>query len=349
MSALASRPLGVSGLPILPLSFGTADFGGPLQGEDPTDLVAAAVERGITLFDTAEGYTDGCSEVELGRAVARLGVRDELLILSKAAYPQGIPGECRASRAQLIKACDASLRRLGMDWIDIYVLHRPWFDIRHEETLTALTELVRAGKIRYFGASHYPAWKLVEGMLLAQRAGIPGYLIEQPPYNLLDRRVENDVARVCLDYGIALITASPLGGGILAGVYNSGSIPPGSRADVWRDRPYRQRVNDAAIDIARQLAALAAGAGITPSQLALAWLVRQPAVTSALIAPKSQAELADNCAVLDLDLDADLLASVDALVPAGTFVSDFFSASGWTLGQTRWGRGDASARAGETR
>ncbi|MBU6146928.1 MAG: aldo/keto reductase [Actinomycetales bacterium] len=349
MPTLASRPLGASGIPVLPLSLGTADFGGPLQGEDPTELVAAAIARGLTLFDTAEGYTDGRSEEELGRAVARLGIRDQILILSKAAYPQGVPGECRASRSALIRACDASLRRLATDRIDIYVLHRPWFDIRHEETLAALTELVRAGKIRYFGASHYPAWKLVEGMLLAQRAGVPGYLVEQPPYNLLDRRVENDVSRVCLDYGIALITASPLGGGILAGIYNDGNIPPGSRADVWRDRPYRQRVNEAAIGIARRLAALAESAGITPSQLALAWLVRQPAVTSVLIAPKSQAELADNCAVLDLAIEADLLASVDALVPAGTFVSDFFSASGWTLGQTRWGRPGVTSGSGGDR
>ena len=191
-----------------------------------------------------------------------------------------------------------------------------------------MDELVAAGKVRFVGASTYPAWKVMEGLAVAREQGLPSYVSEQPPYNLLDRRIENELVPLCRTYELAILPWSPLAAGILAGRYDSAdTVPESSRAA--RREPMRQRITDAGLEVARQLGELARERGLTTSQLALLWVKDQPGVTAPIVGPRTMAQLDDALGILDRALDDDARAACDELVHPGNAVSDFHNTTGW--------------------
>ncbi len=244
---------------------------------------------------------------------------------SLAAWQQG------NSRKHVLDAVDASLRRLQTDYIDLYQLHSPDPNTPINETLRAMDDLVRAGKVRYIGCSTHPAWMVMEAIMVSERYGLARYISEQPPYNLLDRRIENELVPLAERYGMALLPWSPLAGGILAGRYNDPeSLPEDSRlARSGRDSMFGQRVTRRGVEVARELAPIAQERGLTISQLALLWCKDQPAITSPIIGPRTMDQLTDALGVLEHHLDDETRARLDALNPPGNAVSDFHNSNNW--------------------
>ena len=226
------RLLGRSGIRVSPLCLGTMNFGGPTPEDEAIRIIHAALDRGINFMDTANMYNDGESERVVGKALKQGNRRDQVILATKCFWPVGDgPNDRGLSRYHILRACEDSLRRLQTDHIDLYQMHRPDFDVPIDETLSALTDLVRQGKVCYIGCSTYPAWKVMEALMVSERKGYARYTTEQPPYNLLDRRIENELVPLALEYNLGLLPWSPLAMGILAGRYPlDGSLPEGSRA-----------------------------------------------------------------------------------------------------------------------
>ena len=250
------RPLGPTGVAIAPLVLGAMNFGEPTPRDESIAMIDRAIDGGITMIDTADVYVNGDSEKIVGDTLAANGRRDDVLLATKVGMPRGKaePGTWHR-REHIVTSCDRSLASLRTDHIDLYQLHRPSFDVPQEETLAAMDELVTAGKVRFVGASTYPAWKVMEGLAVAREHGLPSYVSEQPPYNLLDRRIENELVPLCIKYGIAILPWSPLAGGILAGRYNAngsgGHFPEGSRAERM-GTVFQDRVTERGLDAAQQ-------------------------------------------------------------------------------------------------
>jgi len=323
------RPLGPTGLNIAPLVLGAMNFGEPTPRDESIAMIDRAIDGGITLIDTADVYTGGTSEQILGDALVANGRRDDVLLATKVGMPRGKaePGTWHR-REHIVASCERSLESLKTDHIDLYQLHRPSFDVPQEETLAAMDELVSAGKVRFVGASTYPAWKVMEGLAVAREQQLPSYVSEQPPYNLLDRRIENELVPLCQTYGLAILPWSPLAAGILAGRYDSADVmPDGSRAA--RVERTRVRVTQAGLDVARRLAELASERGLTTSQLALLWVKDQPGITAPIVGPRTMAQLDDALGILGRTLDDDARAACDELVHPGNAVSDFHNTTGW--------------------
>jgi aryl-alcohol dehydrogenase-like predicted oxidoreductase len=243
------------------------------------------------------------------------------------------PNDQGNSRYHIIRACEDSLRRLQTDHIDLYQLHRPSLTVPQDETLRALDDLVRSGKVRYIGCSTHPAWMVMEAVHISDGLGIARYISEQPPYNLLDRRIENELIPLALKYGLAILPWSPLAGGILAGKYSlemleDDSFPESSRAaraGGW----FRSRVTRAAVVAADKVEKMAAERGITAAQLATLWCKDQPGVTSPIIGPRTMAHLDEALQVLELDLSAEDAGLLDEIVHPGNAVADFHNSNPW--------------------
>ena len=315
----------IGSLRVSVVGLGGNNFGMRIDATASERVVHAALDAGINFFDTADIYGSTKSEEFLGRALA--GRRDRAIVATK--FGMAVDEQRKGAQPEYVKrACDDSLRRLGIDHIDLYQLHRPSFDVPQEETLAAMDELVTAGKVRFLGASTYPAWKVMEGLAVAREQGLPSYVSEQPPYNLLDRRIENELVPLCQTYDLAILPWSPLAAGILAGRYDSAEVmPEGSRgARVERTR---ERVTEAGLDVARQLGALARDRGLTTSQLALLWVKDQPGITAPIVGSRTMAQLDDALGILDRTLDDDARAACDELVHPGNAVSDFHNTTGW--------------------
>ena len=288
------------------------------------------MDAGINLIDTSNSYAKGETECIIGRALVASGRRDQLLIATKAHYPVGPgPNDCGNSRLHLIKACEDSLRRLQTDHIDLYQLHRPSFDIPIDETLSALTDLVRQGKVRYIGCSTTPAWKALEAILVSEMKGYVRFVSEQPPYNLLDRRIENEMVPMCREYGLGILPWSPLAMGILAGRYaDAANMPTNSRGSL-RGGIYAERVTARGIEVGNRFVQLAKDNGISPAQLAVLWVKDQPGVTAPLIGPRTLEQLEHFLPVLEMTLDDATRAACDDLVPPGSAVADFHNSAPW--------------------
>ena len=325
------RLLGRTGVRVSPLALGTLNLGGGTSEGEGIRLVHAALDAGINLVDTADVYHAGLSEQIVGKALA--GRRDRVVLATKVHGRMGDgPNDQGNSRLHIIRACDASLRRLGTDYIDLYQVHRPSPDVPVEETLGALTDLVRAGKVRYIGCSTHPAWMVMEALAASERCGFARYVSEQPPYNLLDRRIENELVPLAERYHLALLPWAPLAQGVLAGRYRAGQpLPADSRAvrDPGRARIYAERVTGRGIEIGERFAALAREHGRTPGQLALLWCKDQPAVTAPILGPRTLEQLAELLPVLEMSLSPAERQACDALVPAGGVVVNFHNTAPW--------------------
>lgn len=325
------RTLGRTGVRVSPLCLGAMNFGGPTPEADSIAIIDAALDAGINFIDTANVYNAGESERIVGEALARDGKRQQVVLATKVHGEMGTgPNDRGNSRYHIMKACEDSLRRLRTDHIDLYQMHRPALDIPQDETLRALDDLVRQGKVRYIGCSTFPAWMVMEALAISERYNLARFICEQPPYNLLDRRIENELIPLAQRYGMGLIPWSPLAGGILAGRYASGAVPEGSRAArMGAGSLFDQRKTPRAVAAAERVAALAAERGITSSQLALLWCKDQPGVTAPIIGPRTMEHLRDNLAVLDMSLSAEDGRTLDEINGPGNVISDFHNSNQW--------------------
>jgi aryl-alcohol dehydrogenase-like predicted oxidoreductase len=297
--------------------------------EDSVRIIHRALDAGINFIDTADVYSAGESEEIVAKALAGRR-RDDVVLATKVHGTMGEdPNRRGNSRRWIVQEVENSLRRLGTDWIDLYQIHRPEPETDLDETLGALTDLVRAGKIRYLGSSTFPAHQIVEAQWVSERRGRERFACEQPPYSLLVRGVEADVLPVCQKYGMGVITWSPLAGGWLSGRYRKGQEPPRStRAEriPWRydmSLPENQRK----LEATEALALLAEEAGVSLVHLALAFAIQHPAVTAAIIGPRTMEQLESQLGAADVRVDAELLDRIDAIVPAGIDVNP--ADSGW--------------------
>jgi len=332
------RSLGRTGVQVSPLCLGAMNFGAPTPEDYAIRIIDAALDGGINFIDTANVYNTGESERIVGKALRRNGRRDSVVLATKVngeMWPG--PNERGISRYHIIQACDDSLRRLQTDHIDLYQLHRPSMDIPQDETLGALDDLVRAGKVRYIGCSTFPAWMVMEGLAISDRHSLARYVSEQPPYNLLDRRIENELVPLAQRYGMALLPWSPLAGGILAGRYaDTAHVPSGSRLDRnGKESLFGERVTQRALAVAQSLAGIAAERGLSSSQLALLWCKDQPAITAPIIGPRTMEQLTGALSVLEMRLHAEDAARLDALNGPGNAVSDFHNSNAWMKARVR--------------
>ena len=315
------RTLGHTGVKVSPLCLGAMMFGewGNRDHDESVRIIRRALDAGINFIDTADVYSRGESEEIVGKALAG-GRRENVILATKVHGTMGDdPNEFGNSRRWIVREVENSLRRLRTDWIDLYQIHRPEEDTDIEETLGALTDLVRAGKVRYIGSSTFPAPQIVEAQWAASRRGLERFVCEQPPYSMLVRGIESNVLPTCRRHGIAVITWGPLAGGWLTGRYRVGSEPPQShRADRIPARfdmslPGNRRKLEAADALAR----LAEEAGMTLIELALAFVIRHPAVTSAIIGPRTMEHLESQLTAADVDLSDDVLDRIDEIVAPG--------------------------------
>ncbi len=323
------RSLGRTGIKVSNLCLGCMMFGGKTTPADSARIIDRAIDAGINFLDTANVYNAGRSEEATGAALKANGRRQQIILATKVHGRMGEgPNDWRNTRRHIIESCEASLRRMGTDWIDLYQIHRPDPDIPADETLRALDDLVRSGKVRYIGTSTYAAWQVVESLWVSKEHGLNRFICEQPPYHILDRRIERELVPMAQTFGIGLIPWSPLAGGMLTGKYRRDEPPPeDSRWATYNSNPMqRRRWNERIFDALEGLEPLAKARGITMSQLALAWVMQQPGITSPIIGPRTMEQLEDNLKAFDVTVTAEDREIIDGLVPPGTHVSPYYEA-----------------------
>ena len=320
------RTLGRTGVKVSPLCLGAMMFGqwGNTDHDDSIRIIHAALDAGINFVDTADMYSAGESEEIVGKALAG-GRRDDVVLATKAHAPMGKdPNQRGNSRRWLVREVEDSLRRLQTDHIDLYQIHRPSEDTDVEETLDALTDLQRAGKIRYFGSSTFPASQIVQAQWAAEKRHSGRFISEQPPYSILVRGIEREVLPVCQQYGMGTLVWSPLSGGWLSGKWRKNSDATETHRSTMMGGAMAARydlsdpVNQRKLDAADALAVLAEENDVSLVQLAIAFTIRHPGVTSAIIGPRTMDQLTSQLPAVELELSDEVLDAIDAIVPPGT-------------------------------
>jgi len=304
-------PLGRTGTTVSAIGLGTNSFGGRADRDTSIAILHRALDAGITLIDTANIYTATASEAIIGEGLR--GRRHQALVATKAGMKTGDgPNSAGSSRLHLMRELESSLRRLQTDYLDLYQIHTWDPETPPEETARTLDDMVRAGKVRYIGASNYAGWQLCKALWASDRRGFVRFESVQPSYSLGDRSVERELVPLCLDQQIGVIAFFPLAGGILTGKYRRGQEPPkGSRA--LTQPPFARRLNEQNLRLAEDVAALAGELHCTPSQLSLAWLIRQPAVVSAIAGATSVAQLEENLGALEVKIPEEMLKRLDEI------------------------------------
>ncbi len=306
------RTLGGTGIKVSPYALGTLGFATQMGNThaESVQIIHRALDAGINLVDTADGYGD--SEETVGQALK--GRRDNMVLATKFSRPMGTdPNQQGASRRWIMTAVEGSLRRLQTDHIDLYQVHRPDPDTDIEETLSALTDLVHSGKIRAFGTSTMPASNLVQAQWVAERHGLERFRTEQPTYSILNRGIEREVLPVAQQYGMGILVWGPLGQGML-----TGRVRQGQDNNVVRGRSLASFSDERRLDVVERLIPLAEEAGLSMPHLAMAFAVSHPGVTSALLGARTMAQLDDLLAGVDTVLSDDVLDRIDEIVPPGT-------------------------------
>ena len=323
------RFLGRTGVKISPLGLGTSNFADPTPEDEAVKIIDRAIDAGINLIDTGNTYANGECESIIGRALQKSGKREQVLLSTKVHYPVGPgPNDRGNSRLHLIKACKDCLERLQVETIDLFQLHRHSNESSVDETLRALNDLVRWGMVNYIGSSTHPAWKVQEAIMVSEINGYERFVSEQPPYNLLDRRIENELVPMCQANGLSIFPWSPMAMGVLCGRYKSMSFPSDSRAAL-RGGIYAERVTARGIEVGNKFVALAMEKGLTPSQLAILWVKDQPGITAPLIGPRTLDQLEELLPVLEMSLDNETRKACDELVPPGSVVANFHNSAPW--------------------
>ena len=320
------RSLGRTGIKVSPLTLGAMMFGawGNRDHDDSVKVIHAALDAGINTIDTADVYSAGESETIVGKALQ--GRRDDVVLATKFHGPMGEdPNRRGNSRRWIVRACEDSLRRLGTDWIDVYQVHRPDPGTDVDETLSALTDLVRSGKVRTIGSSTFPAADIVEAQWTAERRGRERFRTEQPPYSLFARGIERDVLPTCERYGMGVLPWSPLNGSWLTGRYRKGQeVDLGSGRAARMPQRFDPTLpgNARKLDLVEQLVPVAEEAGCSLTHLAVAFVLEHPAVSSAIIGPRTLEQLEDLLPATELRLSPEVLDRIDAIVPPGTDVTE---------------------------
>lgn len=318
------RALGKTGIKVSPYCLGAMMFGAIANPDhdDAIRIIHKALDAGINFIDTADFYSRGESEEIVGKALK--GRRDNVVLATKAHLPMGDdPNQQGNSRRWLTRAVEDSLRRLQTDAIDLYQIHRPAPDTDIEETLSALTDLMRAGKVRAIGSSTFPAAEIVEAQWVAERRGLARFRSEQPPYSILNRGVEREVLPACQRYGMGVMAWSPLAMGALTGRYRKGGQPP----DSLRAKYFPGQMSDERrLDAVERLIPIAAEAGLSLTHMAMAFVTAHPGVTSAILGPRTMEHLDDMLAGAEVVLDDAVLDRIDAIVPPGTDIGSLEAA-----------------------
>ena len=344
MPEMESRYLGRTGIRVSPLCLGTMMFGGRTEPEESYRIIDRALDEGINFLDTANVYVGGESEKVTGEALKRNGQREHVVLATKCHgnmhkdAPLN-PQRWGNSRRQIIRECEASLKRLNTDFIDLYQIHRPHPDCPIDETLRAMDDLVRQGKVLYIGCSTFAAWQVMESLWVSKEYGLNRFVTEQPPYHLLDRRIERELVPMAQTYGLGLIPWSPLAGGVLSGKYQRGQALPEEGRFTQRAKDSGETpailTNDAVFDVVETVEQLAKEKGCTVSQFALAWCKDQPGITSPIIGPRTMDQLEDNLAAANIELTDEDHQRIDAVIPPGTVVHGYYHAR-WGPHPHRW-------------
>ncbi len=327
--------LGRTGVKVSPLCLGNLMFGEkPSEQAEEAAILERALDAGINFLDTANSYGRGANEERIGQVLKRTGKRNQVVLATKVhgRMSDDDPNAQGNHRRHIIEQCHASLKRLQTDWIDLYQIHRPQSDVPIDETLRALDDLVRAGKVRYIGTSSFAAWQIVESLWVSKELGLNRFVCDQPPYNLLDRRVERELIPMALTYGLAVIPYSPLAGGFLTGKYQrSRPWPEDARyARIARlsglSEHAKTLFSDASFAVVETLSDLARQKDYTPSQLALAWLLHQPGITSPVIGPRTVQQLEDNLGALKVKVTDEDRAALDKVAAPGGMIVPYYQA-----------------------
>jgi len=319
------RNLGRTGVQVSELCLGTMMFGGKTEESDSIAIIDRAIDSGINFIDTANVYSRGRSEEVVGKALK--GKRRDIVLATKV-HGQMDPDDPNGrgvSRRHIVSQCEASLRRLQTDHIDLYQLHRPMSSIPIDESLRALDDLIRAGKVLYIGASNFAAWQIVESLWVSKELGLNRFVCVQPPYNLMDRRVEREVVPMAITYGLGIIPWSPLAGGYLTGKYRrSEQRPKGARHEQQTKDTTSALFSDRAFDVVETLEKIAEEKKCSPGQLALAWCKGQPGITCPIIGPRTMDHLLDNLGSLEVEVTPEDRARIDKAAAPGRAVSPYF-------------------------
>jgi aryl-alcohol dehydrogenase-like predicted oxidoreductase len=312
-----STPLGASGLKVTKLWLGAMMFGDQTDAAEAARIVAAARDAGINGIDTADAYAGGESERIVGRLVA--ADRARWILATKLANPTSAePNDRGLSRRHMIRALDASLQRLGTDWVDILYLHRDDETTPMEETVAAMAQLIASGKVNYFGVSNFRAWRVARMVETCRAAGVPAPIVCQPPYNAMTRAIETELLPCCAHYGVGVVAYSPLARGVLTGKYAPGAAPPeGSRAARNDARILQTEFRAESLALAQRIVAHARSRGRTPLQFALAWVWHNALVHGVIGGPKTLAQWQEYIGAMETPFDAADEALVDSLVAPG--------------------------------
>ena len=317
------RTLGRTGVKVSPLCLGTMMLGawGNTDHDDSIKIIRTALDAGINFIDTADAYAAGESEEIVGKAIA--GRRDDVVLATKVHFPMGDGANMSGnSRRWIIQECENSLRRLGTDYLDLYQIHRPDPGTDIDDTLGALSDLVHQGKVRYLGCSTFPSSQIVEAQWSAQRRRSERFVCEQPPYSILARGIESEVLPVCQNYGMGVISWGPLSAGWLSGKWRKDAPADTLKSHRAERTPARYDLsipgNQAKLDAVDALAGVAADAGISLVELSVAFVIRHPAVTAAIIGPRTMEQLQTQLGAPAVHLSDDVLDAIDAIVPPGT-------------------------------
>ena len=309
--------LGQTGVQVSRLCLGTMMFGGQTSEADSINIMHSAHDQGINFFDTANIYNAGESEVVVGKAIADR--RSQIVLATKGRGPMGKgPNDAGASRLHLMQALDDSLKRLNTDYTDIYFVHTPDYNTPIEESLRALEDMVRSGRVRYIACSNFRAWRLCEALWTSDKLGLSKFCCVQPLYNIMNRDVEVELLPLCQEHKVGVVSYSPLARGILTGKYKTVEAPPeGTRASRSDPRMLQAEWRQASLDLAQQIVAHCEAKDVNPSQFALAWCMANPIVTSVIIGPRTMEQFQDNMKCLDIEVSEEDEAFIDGLVPPG--------------------------------
>lgn len=295
------KRLGKSGLKVSQICLGTNNFGGQIDEKDSIKIVRKAIDSGINLIDTADIYTDGRSEEMIGKAVQ--GYRDEVIISTKVGLEVGQgPNQSGLSRKHILWQIEQSLKRLATDFVDIYYLHRFDQETSLEETLRTLNDLISEGKVRYAACSNFAAWQIAKSHEVCERLGLEKFVAVQPPYNLLQREIENELLPYCKNEGLGTLTYTPLMGGFLTGKYLRNTPPPAASRGNYNQRYWERIGNEKNFTALEQIRSIAHDARIPVSHLAIAWILKNPLITAPIMGASTPEQVEENCKITEINV-----------------------------------------------